>query len=89
MRCLVPTSTFRRVFREANYTCAICGLVGREQRSRGGSWSYPTSEPGISLSLDHTIPKRFGGLSTLANLQCLCTRCNSRKGARQEQAAQL
>lgn len=88
MRCLVPTAIFRRVFREAEYRCVQCGAQGREVRSRSGSYSYPTGEPGVSLSLDHIKPKRFGGLSNLANLQCLCTRCNSRKGARREEQRQ-
>lgn len=35
-----------------------------------------------SLSLDHIHPYSLGGQDTLENLQTLCRRCNSRKGAR-------
>ena len=34
------------------------------------------------LCADHVIPEARGGETTLANLQTLCARCNSRKGAR-------
>lgn len=32
------------------------------------------------LTLDHVIPKHHGGKSTWDNLVCCCRRCNSRKG---------
>ena len=32
------------------------------------------------LTVDHLVPKRFGGKSTWENLVCCCRRCNSRKG---------
>lgn len=34
------------------------------------------------LTLDHVHPFSLGGDDTLSNLQTLCHRCNSRKGAR-------
>lgn len=34
------------------------------------------------LSIDHIIPEARGGETTLENLQTLCRRCNSAKGAR-------
>jgi len=35
-----------------------------------------------NLTVDHIIPVKEGGGSHLENLQCLCVKCNSRKGAR-------
>ncbi|MBP6965715.1 MAG: HNH endonuclease [Armatimonadetes bacterium] len=32
------------------------------------------------LTIDHVIPKRLGGLSSWDNLVCCCKKCNSRKG---------
>lgn len=34
------------------------------------------------LSIDHIFPLSLGGTNDLRNLQLLCQRCNSRKGAR-------
>lgn len=35
-----------------------------------------------SLAVDHIYPESRGGATTLDNLQTLCKRCNSRKGAK-------
>ena len=35
-----------------------------------------------NLTVDHIYPERHGGGTELSNLQTLCRRCNSRKGAR-------
>jgi len=34
------------------------------------------------LTVDHIIPKQFGGRQTWDNLVCACQRCNNRKGNR-------
>ena len=34
------------------------------------------------LTLDHVVPRRFGGPSTWENLATCCRRCNTRKGDR-------
>ncbi|WP_394651378.1 HNH endonuclease [uncultured Acinetobacter sp.] len=39
-----------------------------------------------NLSLDHIKPEVLGGESTLENLQTMCKSCNSRKGARYDEA---
>ena len=40
------------------------------------------SELGVELSVDHIRPRSNGGATTMDNLQTLCRRCNSKKGAR-------
>ena len=32
------------------------------------------------LTIDHVVPKRFGGTTSWENLVCCCRRCNTRKG---------
>ena len=32
------------------------------------------------LTLDHVVPRKFGGQSTWENLVCACARCNNKKG---------
>jgi hypothetical protein len=34
------------------------------------------------LTVDHIVPRAEGGLDEVSNLQCLCSHCNSSKGAR-------
>ncbi len=79
-----PRSLRRRVMKRDRYTCQRCGLRGYEQRhvSRNGSVSYtfPTTTPGIHLSIDHRKPKSKGGSHHGRNLQVLCVPCNRLKG---------
>lgn len=37
------------------------------------------------LSLDHVVPRAYGGKSTWENIVCSCARCNRRKGGRTPQ----
>jgi 5-methylcytosine-specific restriction endonuclease McrA len=76
----VPGALRRRVMREDNYTCAECGLRGREERFLRGGYGYPTERPGVCLSIDHIVPRANGGSSARENLRVLCTICNTRKG---------
>lgn len=72
----------RIVFRESGYRCASCGIVGWEERFKGGGYGYPTLVPGRYLSIDHIVARTNGGSSERDNLRVLCNWCNSAKGAR-------
>lgn len=76
----VPGSLRRLVMREGGYSCAICGIKGREIRFQRGGFGFPTDNKGIHLSIDHIIPKSEGGSHDRSNLRVLCTACNSKKG---------
>ncbi len=39
------------------------------------------------MTIDHVIPKSFGGKDTWENLVCACLKCNSKKGNRTPEAA--
>ncbi len=52
-------------------TCQYCGKT------------FPRSE----LSIDHVIPRAYGGITTWENVVCCCTSCNKRKGGRTIQEA--
>jgi hypothetical protein len=67
----------RAVFRRDAFTCQMCG-------------AQPTTTiagrvvPNLSeLHLDHVVPLAAGGLTTWANLQTLCARCNLQKGRKE------
>ncbi|MBN2466975.1 MAG: HNH endonuclease [Deltaproteobacteria bacterium] len=54
------------IYLRDNGTCQYCGR------------KYPKSE----LSLDHVIPRTYGGKSTWDNIVCACCTCNRKKGGR-------
>lgn len=82
MKSGVPGSLRRQVFREGGYRCALCSLQGREHRHASGAFTYPTSKPGIFLSIDHIVARANGGASNRENLRVLCVPCNTQKGVR-------
>lgn len=55
------------------WRCQLCGV--RTPKSKRGSCADDAPE------VDHVIPLARGGVHALWNTQCLCRRCNSRKGA--------
>ena len=68
--------------RAGGFKCSTCGLPGYERRGRLHV-AYPTPIDGVFLSVDHIVPRSRGGaLADMSNLRILCTRCNSKKGAR-------
>lgn len=62
-----PQSLRFKVFQRDNFKCRICG-------------ASPATDPKIKLHADHIIAFSNGGLTTLSNLQTLCSRCNNGKG---------
>ena len=56
-----------QVFRRDNYTCQCCGKH---------------REPGrrVKFEVDHIVPFRFGGETSLSNSQTLCKSCHADKG---------
>ena len=43
----------------------------------------------VSLTIDHIIPKRHGGLDTWENLVCACVKCNNKKGSKTPEQANM
>ena len=41
------------------------------------------------VTVDHIVPKRFGGQDTWENLVCACTKCNSKKRDRTPEEANM
>jgi 5-methylcytosine-specific restriction endonuclease McrA len=63
----------RNLFARDNFQCQFCGK------------SFPASQ----LSLDHVVPRSRGGQTTWENVVCSCLRCNSRKGDRTPEEANM
>lgn len=82
MKSGVSGSVRRRIFARDGYSCKLCGLTGCEHRWPSGSFTYPTTRPGVFLSIDHIVAKSRGGSHEEANLRTLCTTCNTQKGVR-------
>lgn len=72
----VGNPRFKRViYIRDNFTCRICGLKPIAQNKCG------IEIPDLSLlAIDHIYPIAKGGETKLDNLQCLCRKCNLRKG---------
>lgn len=61
------------IFDRDGWTCQGCGIpTPREHRGKS-HWDSP--------ELDHIVALAVGGKHEWSNLQCLCRRCNIRKGA--------
>jgi 5-methylcytosine-specific restriction endonuclease McrA len=43
----------------------------------------------VPLTVDHIIPKHYGGKHTWENLICACVRCNNKKGNRTPEQAEM
>jgi 5-methylcytosine-specific restriction endonuclease McrA len=42
-----------------------------------------------SMTVDHVIPKSYGGSDTWENMVCACDRCNNKKGDRLPEMAEM
>ncbi len=63
----------RNIFARDRGRCQYCGR------------NFPSTE----LSLDHVVPRSYGGQTTWENLVCACVACNVRKGGRTPREAHL
>jgi len=63
----------RNLFARDENRCQYCGR------------RFPTTE----LSLDHVIPRAYGGPTNWVNVVCACTSCNKRKGGRTPREAHM
>ena len=66
-RSLMTKNLRQQIIERDNYTCQVCGKKMFD---------------GVGLQVDHIIPIAKGGKTIPSNLQVLCSKCNSRKGAR-------
>lgn len=55
-----------KIFERDSYTCYMCKQVFDEK----------------NLSLDHYLPKTFGGSNDESNLRTCCKNCNTKKGCK-------
>lgn len=73
----MPQSTVRfnrkNLFARDDHRCQYCGQ------------HWPTNQ----LSLDHVMPRSLGGTTTWENIVCSCLKCNSRKGGRTPEQANM
>ena len=73
----MPKGTIRftrlNIYLRDNGTCQYCGK----------------KFPKCDLSLDHVIPRAYGGRSTWENIVCCCSSCNRTKGGRTPHEASM
>ncbi len=67
-RLHIPATLERRVRERAGARCEYCGLAQHGQEA--------------TFHVDHVLPRRNGGPTTLENLALACVSCSLRKGAR-------
>jgi len=65
--------TRKNVFERDNNTCIYCGKKFRRQE----------------LSLEHIVPRAYGGVTEWGNVACCCSACNIFKGGRTPEEAGL
>lgn len=79
-RRISPTQR-KAVLERDDCTCQICGISRKYLDDMApGLGEY------LRLEIDHIVPIAQGGTSDISNLQCLCWRCNSKKGSNKSNA---
>jgi len=86
-RCINP-DTVKRVFKECNYSCVVCGLCTTPEMPRdahGRPIAFKCNEAGKleptgrRLTIDHIVPKRLRSTNRYPNLLVMCCFCNNKK----------
>jgi len=70
----IRLSTRFAIYERDGFRCLVCGHQGSWQKQKG--WSWKSMRPS-ALSLDHVVPKAWGGTNAPDNLVTLCVGCNS------------
>lgn len=78
----VTPSLRKFIFERDGLACKHCGVLGYARKRPSRGYAYPTEKAGVSLTIDHVIPKSKGGTNDPTNLQTLCHDCNRIKGAK-------
>jgi len=85
----IPGWLKRKVNVRDNFTCQICGKVGKKDSVRGLAYEYDgyidwdcTMPKPVRFEIDHIKPEYLGGETTEENLQLVCRKCNRSKGYR-------
>lgn len=68
------------VFGDAKWACRHCGITVHWPNGK----HLPTE-----ATIDHVVPIAKGGLHIYSNVQCLCRRCNTAKGASLDKPTQI
>lgn len=85
------TSSRYKVYSQKGTVCAMCGLRGtffaleqslnqETKKFHFNLYGYNRQGEEVMLTVDHIMPKSKGGSDELNNKQCLCFRCNNKKG---------
>ena len=72
----------KRRAREKGATGTITAKEWGALLERYGHKCLRCGQAGVKLTLDHVLPLAMGGNHTINNAQCLCSTCNSIKGAK-------
>ena len=79
----------RLVFSRDKYTCAQCAAVFDPETAGGPHGTRPAQIDDASenfLTVDHIVPRNFGGSHQLSNLRAVCYACNTTRGSTIDEA---